>query len=67
MRLFFQRMGEPAPFHRPYLDENAAIAALLEQGRGDEAAARLTTYLRAAEGQLVEAFTALDGPGRGRA
>jgi DNA-binding GntR family transcriptional regulator len=66
MRLFFQRMGEPAPFHRPYLDENAAIAALLEQGRGDEAAVRLTTYLRAAEGQLVEAFTALDGSGRGR-
>lgn len=63
MRLFFQRMGEAAPFHRPYLDENAAIAGLLGRGRGEEAAARLTTYLRAAERQLVEAFTAVDGTG----
>jgi DNA-binding GntR family transcriptional regulator len=62
MRLFFQRMGEPAPFHRPYLDENAAIAGLLERGRGDEAADRLATYLRAAQRQLVEAFSTLDGP-----
>jgi DNA-binding GntR family transcriptional regulator len=63
MRLFFQRMGAPEPFHRPYLEENAAIAALLEAGRGDDAADRLTSYLRAAERQLVEAITALDGSG----
>ena len=63
MRLFFQRMGEAASFHRPTLDENAAIAGLLEQGRGEWCAAWLTTYLRAAEGQLVEAFTAVDGTG----
>ena len=61
MRLFFQRMGAPEPFHRPYLDENAAIATLLERGAGAEAADRLRTYLRAAEHQLVEAITALDG------
>lgn len=62
MRLFFQRMGAPEPFHRPYLAENAAIAELLAAGRGDDAAARLTTYLRAAEAQLVAAFATLDGP-----
>ena len=61
MRLFFQRMGAPEPFHRPYLDENAAIATLLERDAGAEAADRLRTYLRAAEHQLVEAITALDG------
>ena len=60
MRLFFQRMGRPEPFHRPFLDENAAIADLLEAGRTDEAAARLTAYLTAAEAQLVAGFTALD-------
>ena len=66
MRLFFQRMGAPEQFHRPYLDENAAIAELLAAGRGDDAAVRLTTYLRAAERQLVEAFSALDGSGGNR-
>jgi DNA-binding GntR family transcriptional regulator len=60
MRLFFHRMGAPEPFHRPYLDENAAIADLLEAGEGDRAAERLTTYLAAAEDQLVAAITALD-------
>ncbi|MGA9748891.1 MAG: FCD domain-containing protein, partial [Nocardioides sp.] len=68
MRLFFHRMGQPEPFHRPYLDQNAAIADLLEAGDGDGAATRLAAYLRSAQEQLGEAFAALDPPVRqGRA
>lgn len=63
MRLFFQRMDRPEDFHRPFLDENAAIADLLEAGRGDEAAERLATYLGAAEQELVAAFGRLEDAG----
>ena len=62
MRLFFQLMGSPESFHRPYLDENAAIAELLENGRRDEAAARLASYLTSAERQLLAAFARVGGP-----
>jgi DNA-binding GntR family transcriptional regulator len=56
MRLFFHLMGSPETFHRPYLAENAAIAELIEDGRREEAAARLSTYLTSAERQLLDAF-----------
>ena len=59
MRLFFHLMGDPETFHRPYLAENAAIVELLEQGRREDAALRLSSYLRAAEDQLVAAFARL--------
>lgn len=62
MRLFFQLMGSPESFHRPYLDENAAIAELLENGRRDEAAARLASYLTSAERQLLDAFARVGRP-----
>lgn len=63
MRLFFSRMGEPETFHRPYFDENATIAALLGRGDGEGAAIRLTTYLTAAEAQLVAAVREADHAG----
>ncbi len=56
MRLFFHLMGSTETFHRPYLAENAAIADLLESGRGDDAARRLASYLASAEHQLLESF-----------
>lgn len=56
MRLFFHLMGSTETFHRPYLAENAAIADLLEAGRGDDAARRLASYLASAERQLLESF-----------
>ncbi|WP_277501476.1 MULTISPECIES: GntR family transcriptional regulator [unclassified Nocardioides] len=56
MRLFFHQMGDPEPFHAPYLEENAVIAGHLRAGRRDEAATRLAAYLRAAERQLVAAY-----------
>ena len=60
MRLFFHQMGAPDRFHRPYLEENAAIAELLTSGDRQGAADRLDAYLAAAEGQLVAAFRAGD-------
>lgn len=56
MRLFFHQMGDPERFHRPYLQENAAIAELLAAGDRPAAAARLATYLAAAEAQLLAGF-----------
>ncbi len=56
MRLFFHLMGDPEPFHRPYLDENVTIARLLTSGERQTAADRMTDYLIAAQAQLVEAF-----------
>ncbi len=56
MRLFFHLMRQPERFHRPYLDENAVIAALLTDGDRSSAAARLAGYLASAEAQLVAAF-----------
>lgn len=56
MRLFFHVMGKPERFHRPYLEENAAIADLLASGHRDRAAERLAAYLAAAQDQLVTAF-----------
>lgn len=58
MRLFFHSMGDPERFHRPYLEENAAIADLLSAGDRAAAADRLDAYLAAAQEQLVEAFRA---------
>ena len=59
MRLFFHQMPEPETFHRPYLEENAGIAALIASGDRDEAADRLAAYLARAEQQLVGFFTGL--------
>jgi DNA-binding GntR family transcriptional regulator len=56
MRLFFHQMGEPERFHRPYLEENSAIAAQLAAGDRQGAADRLDAYLASAEEQLVAAF-----------
>ena len=53
MRLFFHQMDRPDEFHRPYLEENAAIDDLLARGRRVEAADRLAAYLSTAEEQLV--------------
>jgi DNA-binding GntR family transcriptional regulator len=58
MRLFFNQMARPEDFHRPYLDENAAIADLLARGARTEAAERLVAYLERAERQLTGALAA---------
>ncbi|PRY60290.1 GntR family transcriptional regulator [Knoellia remsis] len=57
MRLFFNEMTGPESFHRPYLDQNATIAAHLRAGRRAEAAAVLRDYLTRARDQLRDALT----------
>jgi DNA-binding GntR family transcriptional regulator len=56
MRLFFHQMKRPEDFHGPFLEENAAITELVEDGQLQEAARRLGDYLAAAERQLVAAI-----------
>ncbi|MCC5578679.1 GntR family transcriptional regulator [Microtetraspora sp. AC03309] len=56
LRLAFHMMGEPRPFHEPYLDDNARIAALLGEGEYERAAGVLLAYLDAAEAQLLAAY-----------
>lgn len=61
LRLAFHVMQPLKPFHEPYLPVNQAICRLLEDGRTDEAAEHLTSYLHTARDQLVEAYRAKDG------
>lgn len=56
LRLVFHVMADPERFHAPYLNRNDQIAALLERGDGDAAAAELLVYLNDAEAQLLQAY-----------
>lgn len=56
LRLVFHVMAAPQKFHAPYLEDNARICALVQAGRGEEAAALLDAYLARAEQQLVQAY-----------
>lgn len=56
MRLFFHQMAGRPHFHRPYLEQNAVIAAHLAAGRRAEAAEALAGYLADAEQELVAAL-----------
>nr|WP_245561538.1 GntR family transcriptional regulator [Actinomycetospora chiangmaiensis] len=56
MRLIFHRIGAVEDFHAPYLERNATVADLVEQGRLDAAAAELDAYLADAETRIVAAL-----------
>jgi DNA-binding GntR family transcriptional regulator len=56
MRLIFHRVGAVEDFHAPYLERNATVADLVEQGRLDEAATELDAYLADAEARIVGAL-----------
>lgn len=56
MRLIFHRIGAVEDVHAPYLERNAAVADLVEQGRLDDAAAELDAYLADAEARIVAAL-----------
>lgn len=60
MRLIFHRMPGVREFHEPYLARNKVIADLIVQGRRDEAADEVVSYLHAAERQLLAAYAALE-------
>ena len=53
MRLVFHRMGDPAAFHAPYLEDNARICDLLETGDRAGAARHLAGYLVRARDHLL--------------
>ncbi len=55
MRLVFHRRGD-LRFHGHYLDLNDELATLVEDGRSDAAARRLTAYLDEAEAELAAAL-----------
>src|SRR5690349_9435238 len=52
MRLVFATMGSDPRFHAPYVEDNARIVELLEEGRASEAAELMADYLDRAERQL---------------
>ncbi|GLW98079.1 GntR family transcriptional regulator [Microtetraspora sp. NBRC 16547] len=56
LRLAFHMMGEPRPFHEPYLDDNTRIVALLAEGEYEQAATVLLAYLDTAESQLLATY-----------
>jgi DNA-binding GntR family transcriptional regulator len=53
LRLAFHLVPEPRTLHRPYLELNAEILELAEQGRSAQASERLRAYLDDAEARLV--------------
>ncbi|MFI7482106.1 GntR family transcriptional regulator [Kocuria sp. M1R5S2] len=59
MRLVFFSMHEDPSFHAPYIERNARILALFEQGRREEAAERMHDYLAVSRRRLLEV---LEGP-----
>lgn len=56
MRLVFHGMGDDPAFHAPYVDANAAITALLRDGKAEDAAEEMRSYLDRAEAQLLAAI-----------
>lgn len=56
LRLAFHLVTDLRSLHRPYLELNAEILELAEQGRSTEASAHLRDYLDDAEARLVAAI-----------
>lgn len=60
LRLAFALVPHPHELHRPFLDLNAEILELAEQGRADRASLLLRRYLDDAEARII---AAVQGPG----
>jgi DNA-binding GntR family transcriptional regulator len=56
LRLSFFLLDNPELLHAPYVDMNAGILTLLEQGRPQEAAAALEAYLHQSERTVLAAL-----------
>ncbi|WP_241482790.1 GntR family transcriptional regulator [Kocuria rosea] len=68
MRLVFHSMRQDPSFHAPWIERNARILELFEQGRREEAAVQMHDYLEASRQQLLDVLegpapAALRGPG----
>lgn len=57
MRLVFYAMAADPVFHEPYVEDNAAIVAMLDAGSLTQASDFLTAYLDRAEAQLLAAVS----------
>lgn len=64
LRLIFDVLSDPEYLHRPYLDQNAEIAALLRAGNADAAAASLTGYLESSQALALSAYAERSREGR---
>jgi DNA-binding GntR family transcriptional regulator len=53
MRLVFHAMATTPDFHSHYVEKNAALVAQIREGRREEAAAELRSYLDIAEQELL--------------
>lgn len=56
LRLVFLSMGDPRPFHEPYIERNHSIVDNLAAGRTDAAEKALFDYLVDAEQQIAVAY-----------
>ncbi|MGW9550473.1 GntR family transcriptional regulator [Citricoccus zhacaiensis] len=54
MRLVFYRMSDAPDFHSGYAEHNRDLVRMLRDGRREEAAAALRTYLDTAEAELLD-------------
>lgn len=59
MRLAFHRIGTLQEFHEPYVEQNAAIAGLVEQGEFRSAAEELTSYLEKTMQHVLDVYSRL--------
>ena len=60
MRLVFFSMQQDPSFHSPYIERNARILELFEEGRQEDSAVQMHDYLEASRGQLLDVLE----PGR---
>ena len=64
LRLSFGLLDDPELLHVPYVDQNAAILALLLEGKPAEAASALEAYLMLSERTVLAAFARTVEPAR---
>jgi DNA-binding GntR family transcriptional regulator len=64
LRLSFGLLDDPELLHAPYVEQNAAILALLLEGKPGEAAAALEAYLMLSERTVLAAFARAVEPAR---
>ncbi len=57
LRLAFGYLNDPELFYVPYINQNAHILALLEQGEPESAASELKSYLEQSERTVLAAYT----------
>lgn len=57
LRLMFGLLGDSRSMHEPFIDRNAQILQLLQEGRNEQAATAMHDYLADALDQIVAAYS----------